>query len=224
MMGVCVELNAPEQEVPVADREEDRVDLAPIGRDPAAFEDFYRRNIDAVGRFIARRVSDPHTAADLTAEVFLAVIESAHGYRPERGSELGWVFGIARNVLAAQRRRAAAERGGIQRAAGRRPLDGDDLARLEERIDAESAARRTYRALDALPEPTRQLIELIAVDGLAIAEAAAVLGVTPTAARVRLHRARKVLRAVAMHADPALGQEDRPALTGTDLRIGGQGA
>ena len=38
---------------------------------------------------MARRVDDPHTAADLTAEVFLAAIASAPGYRPAAAGEAG---------------------------------------------------------------------------------------------------------------------------------------
>jgi DNA-directed RNA polymerase specialized sigma24 family protein len=81
--------------------------LSTVGMDSAAFEAFYRRHMEAVGRFVARRVSDPHTAADLTADVFLEVIESAAGYRPDRGSELAWLFGVARNVVVDEHRRAA---------------------------------------------------------------------------------------------------------------------
>ncbi|MFY1689798.1 RNA polymerase sigma factor [Plantactinospora sp. WMMB782] len=171
-------------------------DISDIGTNPAAFEAFYRRHIDAVGRFVARRVDDPHLAADLTADVFLAVIESADGYRPERGSQLGWLFGVARNVIADDRRRAAQRLRVNGRLAGRRELTVDDIARIEERIDAESAARHTYRALRELPEETRALIELVAVDGLTVADAAIALGVSPVAARVRLHRARRTVRAL----------------------------
>ncbi|MCK2221935.1 hypothetical protein MF672_050225 [Actinomadura sp. ATCC 31491] len=39
-------------------------------------------------RFVVRRVSDPHFAADLTADIFLAALDSAHTYVPGRGSEL----------------------------------------------------------------------------------------------------------------------------------------
>ena len=45
-----------------------------IGTDPAAFTEFYRAHVDQVTRFVTRRVADPHLAADLTAEVFLAAI------------------------------------------------------------------------------------------------------------------------------------------------------
>jgi RNA polymerase sigma-70 factor (ECF subfamily) len=166
-----------------------------LGHDPEAFEAFYRRHIESIGRFVARRVDDPHGAADLTADVFLAVIDSAHTYRPGAGSEAAWLFGIARNVINAERRRSARELRATGRVSGRRLLDDDDLLRLEERIDAESAARATYRSLAALPAGVRALLELIAVDGMTVTEAAQVLGIQPVAARVRLHRARKAVRA-----------------------------
>jgi len=186
--------------VPDIDRE--GADPAAIGRDPDAFERFYRAHVDMVGRFIARRVSDPHTVADLTADVFLAAIASAHTYQPERGSVAGWMHGVARNVVAGEHKRRAREQAAAERAGGRRPVGPEDIARIEERIDAEQRARRTYQALGGLPEPTRQLIELIAVDGLTVAEAAAALGVTPLVARVRLHRARKALRRLTGHPLP----------------------
>ncbi|WP_067807863.1 RNA polymerase sigma factor [Actinomadura formosensis] len=169
--------------------------LACVGRDPTALEEFYRRHIEEVSRFVARRVRDPHTAADLTAEVFMAVIDSAHTYRPAMGSELGWLYGVARNVVAAEHRRMARESQAVRRVAGRRLLDAVDIARLEERIDAESAGRRIYEALAELPEGVRAVVELITVDGLTVTEAAAALGIRPVAARVRLHRARKAVRA-----------------------------
>lgn len=169
-------------------------DLPAIARDPAAFELFYRLHVVTVTRFVARRVADPHTVADLTAEVFLAVIDSAHTYRPGRGSQRAWLFGIARNVIAGERRRAVAELGKASRIAGRRLLAEDDIARLEDRIDAESAARDLYLALARLPAAERAVLELVAVDGLPVAEAAAALRIRPGTARVRLHRARRAVQ------------------------------
>ncbi|MEV5708787.1 RNA polymerase sigma factor [Actinoallomurus sp. NPDC052274] len=181
---------------PQSDGASDEEGIARIGHDPAAFEAFYRRHIEAIGRFVARRVDDPHTAADLTAEVFLAVIDSAHSYRPGAGSEIAWLYGVARNVVSAERRRSARERDATMRIAGRRLLDSLDIARLEERIDAESTARAAYRAIADLPEGTRAVLELIRIEGLTVTEAAAALGIRPTTARVRLHRARKALAKV----------------------------
>jgi DNA-directed RNA polymerase specialized sigma24 family protein len=52
-------------------------ELPRIAHDPATFEAFYREHVEAVLRFITRRVADPHLAGDLTAEVFLAAIDAA---------------------------------------------------------------------------------------------------------------------------------------------------
>src|SRR5580704_2154869 len=49
-----------------------------IGCDPELFEAFYREHVEAVQRFVARRVGDRELAADLTADIFVAAIESAH--------------------------------------------------------------------------------------------------------------------------------------------------
>ncbi len=164
-------------------------------RDPRLFEEFYRRHVDAVTRFVARRVDDPHTAADLTAEIFLAVLDSAHTYRPRLGSETAWLYGIARNVVSTERRRAAREAERNRRLSGRRLLEPDDIVRLEDKLDAESPGRRALAALARLPEGERAVMELIAVDQLTVTEAAAALGIRQVTARVRLHRARKALRA-----------------------------
>ncbi|WP_338698810.1 sigma-70 family RNA polymerase sigma factor [Streptomyces sp. Q6] len=170
---------------------------AAAARDPELFAEFYRRHLDAVMRFVARRVDDPHTVADLTAEIFLAVLDSAHTYRPGLGSETGWLYGIARNVVSAERRRVARDTRRDQRVSGRRLLEADDITRIEERVDAERRGRRAAVAMESLPDGERAVLELIAVDELTVTEAAAALGIRQVTARVRLHRARKALRAYA---------------------------
>lgn len=162
--------------------------------DPEVLESFYRRHVGAVTRFVARRVDDPHTVADLVAEVFLAVLDSAHTYRAGLGSETAWLYGIARNVVSAEYRRVAREAERVRRVSGRRLLDADDIARLEEQLDAESPGRRALAALSQLPDGERAVMELVAVDQLGVGEAAAALGIRQVTARVRLHRARKALR------------------------------
>jgi RNA polymerase sigma factor (sigma-70 family) len=179
--------------------------LSRIAHDPDTLEAFYREHVTLITRFVARRVADPHAVADLTAEVFLAAIGSAHTYHPSRGPQVAWLYGIARNVIAGERRRVAHELRTAGRIAGRRLLDDDDIARLEERIDAESPGRAAYLALARLPEEERAVLELVALDGLAVKDAAAALGIRPGTARVRLHRARNATK-------QDLGQ---PAVRGT---------
>jgi len=183
-------------------------DVRRIGTDPAAFEAFYREYVDAVERFVVRRVAEPHRAADLTAEVFLAAIESADGYRSSRGAPVAWLYGVARNVLAADRRRQGRELDAAFRIGGRRLLDEDDIARMEDRIDAEAQAGRLYLALDRLSDAERAVLELVSMDGLTVHDAARALGIRPVTARVRLHRARRQLQA---HLDPLAAE---PAVPG----------
>lgn len=172
-----------------------------IGHDPDHFEAFYREHVGAVGRFVSRRVDDPHVVADLTTDVFLAAIDASVGYRPDRGRPISWLLGIARNVVADHVRSRTREHQAARRLGGRRLLDDDAVAQLVERIDAERELRAIYRSLDGLPERDRKLFELVALDGLSITEAAAVLEVKPATARVRLHRARARVQSLVSATD-----------------------
>src|SRR5690349_879963 len=97
-----------------------------IGADPEVFEAFYREHVDAIQGFVARRVGDRERAADLTAEIFLAAIGAAHRYRSGRGSPKAWLYGIAQNVVAIERRRANREQAREARFRGSALLDEDD--------------------------------------------------------------------------------------------------
>jgi RNA polymerase sigma-70 factor (ECF subfamily) len=179
--------------------------FAEIGTDPDAFERFYREHVGLVQQFVARRVDDPYLAADLTADVFVAAIESARSYRRGRGEPAAWLFGIARNVVAGEYRRKARELRATSRVRGRELVDEHDLTALHRRIDAEAAARSLWQELRAISPAERAVLELVAVDGLTVGEAARALRIGPVAARVRLHRARRALRD---RLSPILGLDD----------------
>ncbi|MFF7196930.1 RNA polymerase sigma factor [Streptomyces sp. NPDC008079] len=165
------------------------------GRNRTPFGEVYEAHFDAVLGFITRRTTDRHLAADLTADVFVAALETFEGYDPRRGTHLMWLYGIARNTTAAHARRAVRERDAVAAVSGRRLLDEQDMQRFEERIDAEWAARELLARHAGLSEPLRAVIDLVAVDGLTTKEAAKVLRISQATARVRLHRARAALRA-----------------------------
>src|SRR3954454_16926111 len=105
-----------------------------ITTDPAIFEAFYREHVEAVQGFVARRVGDRERAADLTAEVFLAAISAAQRYQPGGGTPKAWLYGIARKVLAAARRRIGREQARGERLRASALLDEDDAAQIEARI------------------------------------------------------------------------------------------
>ena len=166
-----------------------------IATDPEIFEAFYRQHVEAIQGFVARRIGDRERAADLTAEIFLAAIGAAHRYRPGRGSPKAWLYGIAQNVVGIDRRRAGRELAREERLRGSALLDEGDAAEIDARIDDAATQRRLHQAMERLSEPERAVLELVAVDELSLAEAAAAAGVRPVTARVRLHRARRKLRA-----------------------------
>ena len=165
-----------------------------VGRDPDLLEVFYREHSATLKAFFVRRVDDPHLVADLIADTFLAAMTGAAGYRPDRGRPIAWLLGIARNTLAEASRRQARRLRAESRIVGRRLLDEDAVARIEERIAAEASTRALYAGLDQLTGRDRTLMELVAVDGIPVTEAAAQLGMKPGTARVRLHRCRARLQ------------------------------
>ena len=167
--------------------------VAAIGRDPDALEAFYREHVEAVERFVARRVDTPEDAADLTAEVFLAAMHASHAYRGDGAAPRAWLCGIARRVVAGHHRSTARARRAAGRIVARELLDDDATDRIIGRIDSQRAAREVYRSLAALPRRQRAVVELVAVDGLSLTEAATALGISAGNARVHYHRARRRL-------------------------------
>jgi RNA polymerase sigma-70 factor, ECF subfamily len=120
---------------------------------------------------------------------------------------LPWLLGVARRVLGEERRAA---------------LRRD---RLRERLAAEIPSSpadsgepgnegQVLAALAALPARDRELVLLVCWEGLSSRDAAAVVGCTPVAARLRLHRARRRLAAmIARSPSPTPLPLDRPERT-----------
>jgi RNA polymerase sigma-70 factor (ECF subfamily) len=88
---------------------------------------------------------------------------------------------------------ATQQRGSRRRGALRLRLEGAET-RAAAPSPADEQAGRVAAALARLPANDREAITLIAWDGLRPAEAATVLGQSPTTFRVRLHRAKRRLR------------------------------
>ena len=128
----------------------------------------------------ALRRTDRETAQDVVAETF-AIAWRRLAEVP--ADALPWLYGVARRVLANQRRSTT------RLVALRRKLE-TARPELPELSDGSVAA-----ALAALRPEDREVLLLVAWEGLSAVEAAAVVGCTPDAFRVRLHRARRKLAA-----------------------------
>jgi RNA polymerase sigma factor (sigma-70 family) len=163
----------------------------------AVFEQVYRRNVEVLMAYFARRCRDPQTVADLTSETFVQALASFARFDARRGSDRAWLFGIAAHVFARHCALAAGSREAITRLGGRRSLDEDEIEELAERIDAERDGAAILQRCAQLPEIERAALELVDLGGLTPKEAALALGVSRVALRQRLSRARSRLRELA---------------------------
>jgi len=185
------------------DQRSDSELLASLPRQPELMGVLYERHAPAVYRYLARRAG-PAAAEDLLSEVFVAALGARQRVVAHHsGSALPWLYGIAMNVL----RRYFRHR---QPAWALEPGPGMDWDAVDTRLDAEAQRRQLRVALCSLSEPDRELLLLVAWEGLTSAEAAEVLGVSKVAARSRLHRARH--RALqALHGNDGLSAVTTPA-------------
>jgi len=178
----------------VTDEPTDAELLARLRTDPAALELIFRRYRHLVLRYAARRCSEPADVVDLVAATFLALLESGGGFDPRRGSAPAWILGVAHRQWVRTLRRESRIRELARRQAGQRHLDADDMARIEEQIDASRERAALEEAMAQLPERHREVLFLIGHEGLTNEQAAFVAGVRPSVFRVRLHRARRALQ------------------------------
>jgi RNA polymerase sigma-70 factor (ECF subfamily) len=147
------------------------------------FEAVYEQHAGAVRGYAMRR-TDPARADDVVAEVFLVAWRRLEDIPAEPRP---WLFGVARRVLANERRRVARQGAALGRleppaAVGADPGDGPALS-----------DRPLEKALAKLSDGDREALLLTAWEGLNHRDAAQVLGVREATFTVRLHRARRRL-------------------------------
>ncbi|GAB95917.1 putative RNA polymerase ECF-type sigma factor [Kineosphaera limosa NBRC 100340] len=137
----------------------------------------------------AQRRSDPHRAEDVVAEAMLTAWRRIDDLPYDLGEARAWIFGIARNcLLNDDRSRRRQNAVAVRIAAAPRPADEPDAAdRAADRVDLSAAWAD-------LSESEQETLALTALDGLDSTQAGAVLGITATAYRLRLSRARRALR------------------------------
>jgi RNA polymerase sigma-70 factor (ECF subfamily) len=161
------------------------------------FELLYRQHFRTVLRYALAR-AEPERAKDAVADTFLIAWRRLDDVPSDPAA---WLLGVARKVLADQfradtRRDALAARLAAAWAQAAGPAD---------QVAWREAA---LAALARLGEPDREVLKLIAWDGLSAAQSAEVLGVSKLTFTVRLHRARRRL-AAELGAEPQAGPGDR---------------
>jgi RNA polymerase sigma-70 factor (ECF subfamily) len=196
-------LRIPVDEAVTTPREEERAGwmVAAQWGDPAAYECLLVSLVPILRAFVRRRGVDPGSVEDVVQEILLSIHRARHTWRPDRPFD-PWMWSIARNASTDALRRQTRDRSRRETL----PDSGEDA--LQARIAGDGSPIDPERILteneltteltDALRNlsPTqREAVELLYVEQLSVAEAAARAGVTTTALKVRAHRGSRSLRA-----------------------------
>jgi RNA polymerase sigma-70 factor, ECF subfamily len=150
------------------------------------FEGLFREHYAAVRGYALRR-APADLAQDAVAETFLVAWRRLDDVPADA---LPWLYGVARRVLANQRR--SAERGA---ALVRRLAAAETVSRSGDPGDTAGEAEAVRAALGRLKERDREALMLVAWHGLSGERAARAAGCSRAAFAVRLHRARARLAA-----------------------------
>ena len=174
--------------------------------DDAAFAGVYDLLAPRLLGYFTRQIGDHVQAEDLVQQTLLQMHAARRNYAT--GSDVvPWAFAIGRNALIDARRRVrkevlfktAEEDAAAVDAKVDRASIPDDLAATRQMAD------RVLGELDRLPSSQRAAYELMKNEGLSVSQTAEVLGTTPTAVKLRVHRVYEALRRV-------LGASEEPVL------------
>ncbi len=158
-----------------------------VDGDAAAFDVLYQRAAPKLFGYILRLTRNRERAEDLL-QVTFAKVHRARGSYLRGAPVLPWFIAIARRSFLDERRSAKVRTEDLS-ADGTLPEPrGDDEGLGNDVTEA------LERALDSLPEAYREAITLTKITGLSLAEASEILGATPTALKLRVHRGYVQLR------------------------------
>jgi len=176
-----------------ADTEDARLVAAAAAGDRPAFAELYRRHLDSVYARLTRLIGPFPDRDDLVQEIFLDVHRALPRFRGEAAFTT-FLHRIVLNVACEhlQRRQRARDRTGR--------LDDRQLEALiapgaspEQRARQREELRRLFARMDALSPKRRAAFVLVAVEGMALEEAGALLGTNAPAVKQRVLEARREL-------------------------------
>jgi RNA polymerase sigma-70 factor (ECF subfamily) len=167
---------------------------ASLGR-PAEFGTIFDRHATVVHRYVVRRLG-PADAEAITGDVFRIAFERRATFDSSRAgtSARPWLYGIATNLVAKQRRTEIRRVHAVARLAADRgaPLDLADEVAAE--VDAVQRWRVVADALGRLPQAELDVLVLSVWERLDDADIATSLRIPVGTVRSRRHRARRHLR------------------------------
>jgi RNA polymerase sigma factor (sigma-70 family) len=174
--------------------------------DPASFAAVYHRFRGPLYGFLRRAVRRDDVAEDLFQETWMALARVAPTLREDTDLH-AWLFTVARNAFRSHLRWARLD---LSRwiafcdDACPAPTPGPEAAAAQSRL-----VSAVEEALGRLPAAHREVLLLVAVDGLDQSQVAEVLGISYPALRQRLSRARAALAELLPEHDPQMSMKER---------------
>lgn len=167
--------------------------------DAERFRGVFDGHVDAIVRYARRRV-DADAADDVVAEVFLVVWRRLQHVPAD---PLPWLYGVARRVVANHRRGVHRAAQLVDRIAAVAVIEKADWPLRADPGEAVPSSLRFAEQFNRLSEDDREVLALVAWEGLSARRTAAALGCSTGAVAMRLRRARSRLRS--MMSDPEEG-------------------
>src|SRR5882762_2455779 len=180
--------------------------LAAAG-DDSAFTTIVTRYQPAVFRWALMFARDPDEAEDITQEVFVRTHQQIGQYRSD-GSLEAWLYRITRRS-ATQMRRKSKRRGRLALSPAAQPMRDVYTTDPGGRVDRERAASIIRELFSALPQRQREIFDLVDLQGLSPAEAAARTGIKPVSVRANLFKARQAIRESLLAKHPSYRELSR---------------
>ena len=161
--------------------------------DPQHFSELYDRYVNQIYRFVYLRVRDQTVAEDVTADVFLRALSNIGRYRHAGHPFSAWLYQIASNAITdrhrtAQRHGVPEDINAIPYLASSDPLPEDEVSRKDD-------LERLWARIDRLPEQQRRALTLKFQEDLKISQIAHLMGKSPGAVKLLIHRGMRHLRA-----------------------------
>lgn len=152
--------------------------------DAAAVAELYRAFASEIYRYVTYRVSNPADVEDITAEVFLKMVEGLPRYRITGAPFEAWLYRIAAARIVDYRRRVTRR---AEQAITEQLANGTALP--EERLQQQDEVRVLGQALRQLSDEHQTILLLRFVEGKTHQEVAAILNKSMTAVKTAQYRA-----------------------------------
>ncbi len=173
--------------------------------EPGAFDDLIRQNFRRIHRWALVKTGDADDAEDVTQRVLIQLFKKLGTFR-RRSSFDSWLYRITSNAAGELHRRTDARERAVAKWEEKQGGEGTEPGVLG-RIAGSEAADVARTFFSELPERQREVFDLVEMQGYAPAEAAEMLAMNASTARVHLLRARRTLRTRIMEQHPALAED-----------------